>query len=291
MNKKSVISISVTLILSVLFAVITNSIINKEDKIEASTSANDTSIVETTSEDKIESATEQKTESTTESTTEPITEKETQSTTEKPSEVVPKPNIPQAPFTTAPEGYFKKTLFIGDSRTVGLSEYGGIDDATFFASVGLSVYKIDEEIVSVANVGKVTLSELLKNKEFDSIYIMLGINEIGYNQKTTVKKYADLIDSIRKEQPNAIIYIEANIHVAKSLSDESDVYTNNNIDKLNYALSSLADNKTIFYIDVNEIFDDGHGNLDSKYTFDNTHLYGKYYKNWAEWLSNNVIIK
>ena len=33
-------------------------------------------------------------------------------------------------------------LFIGDSRTVGLMEYAGIDDADYFCTVGMSVYNI-----------------------------------------------------------------------------------------------------------------------------------------------------
>ena len=72
-------------------------------------------------------------------------------------------------------------LFIGDSRTVGLSEYSQIDGADFFANVGMSVYNIHDKTVSVPTVGKVTLTQLLKNKKYDKIYVMLGINEIGYN--------------------------------------------------------------------------------------------------------------
>ena len=34
------------------------------------------------------------------------------------------------------------TLFIGDSRTVGLMEYSGIENAEYFCSVGMNVYKI-----------------------------------------------------------------------------------------------------------------------------------------------------
>ena len=57
-------------------------------------------------------------------------------------------------------------LFIGDSRTVGLMEYAGIDGADYFCAVGMSVYNIHEKPVSVPNVGKVTLTELLNSKKY-----------------------------------------------------------------------------------------------------------------------------
>ena len=40
----------------------------------------------------------------------------------------------------------KDTLFIGDSRTVGLYEYGGLEQtADFCATTGLTVYKLFQE--------------------------------------------------------------------------------------------------------------------------------------------------
>ncbi len=201
-----------------------------------------------------------------------------------------RPLKPIPEFVPAPEGYFKKALFIGDSRTVGLQDYGGLDEATFFASVGLSVFKIDDEIVSVDGQ-KMSLNELLSSRQYDSIYLMIGINELGYDYKSCIKKYNELVEKIREKQPDAIIYLEANLHVSKSKSDSSDIYNNKNIDRLNSNIKDIADNRTIYYLNVNEIFDDANGNLDTKYTYDNSHLLGKYYQTWVEWLGQRVIIK
>lgn len=43
----------------------------------------------------------------------------------------------------------ENALFIGDSRTVGLAEYAQMDDAHFFAAVGMTVYGVDTANVSV----------------------------------------------------------------------------------------------------------------------------------------------
>lgn len=177
------------------------------------------------------------------------------------------------------------SLFIGDSRTVGLMEYSAIENADFFCNVGMSVYNIQKNTVAVPTVGKVTLTELLNNKKYDRIYIMLGINEVGYKFETTVKKYSELIGFIKEKQQNAIIIIQANLHVTKSRSDSDKVVTNSAIDGLNSQLSKLANNKDVFYIDANPVFDDESGNLASDKTGDSAHLYAKYYKSWGDWIT------
>lgn len=190
---------------------------------------------------------------------------------------------------TVGKEYFDDALFIGDSRTVGISEYGDLNNATFFANTGMSVYNVFEKNVSVPQVGKLKLEQLLTYKKFGKIYIMLGINELGYNQEKTLKKYKDLLKFVQEKQSNAIIYIEANLHVAAERSNKDKTINNININKINNEISKLADNEKIFFIDVNEKFDDENGNLSSNYTQDNVHIYAKYYKEWSDWLSQNAV--
>lgn len=190
---------------------------------------------------------------------------------------------------TVGKEYFDDALFIGDSRTVGISEYGDLNNATFFANTGMSVYNVFEKNISVPQVGKLKLEQLLTYKKFGKIYIMLGINELGYNQEKTLKKYKDLLKFVQEKQSNAIIYIEANLHVAAERSNKDKTINNININKINNEISKLADNEKIFFIDVNEKFDDENGNLSSNYTQDNVHIYAKYYKEWSDWLSQNAV--
>ena len=190
---------------------------------------------------------------------------------------------------TVGKEYFDDALFIGDSRTVGISEYGDLNNAIFFANTGMSVYNVFEKNVSVPQVGKLKLEQLLTYKKFGKIYIMLGINELGYNQEKTLKKYKDLLKFLQEKQSNAIIYIEANLHVTAERSNKDKTINNININKINNEISQLADNEKIFFIDVNEKFDDENGNLSSNYTQDNVHIYAKYYKEWSDWLSQNAV--
>ena len=175
-------------------------------------------------------------------------------------------------------------LFIGDSRTVGLMEYAGIDGADYFCTVGMSVYNIHKKPVSVPNVGKVTLTELLNSKKYGKIYIMLGINEVGYKISSTVEKYSELIEFVKGKQSDAVIFIQANLHVTKSRSDSDKVVNNTAINVLNAELAKLADGKSKFYLDANILFDDKTGALSSDKSEDSTHLYAKYYSEWGKWI-------
>lgn len=194
-------------------------------------------------------------------------------------------------FTEVGMEYFADALLIGDSRTVGLSEYGGLTGADFFASIGMSVFNVNEETVSVPGTGKVLLADLLAAKQYGKIYVMLGINEIGYPFEQITEQYEKLVKQIQSAQPEAILYVCANLHVAASRSDADPVYNNANLNRLNQAIAAWADQKQVFYIDVNECFDDASGNLDAQYTSDASHVLGKYYKVWAEWLCTKGIQK
>ena len=187
-------------------------------------------------------------------------------------------------FTTVTKEYFDTALFIGDSRTVGLREYGDLDNADYFADVGMSVFSAFSTKVSIPGVGGTGLENLLGTIVYEKIYIMLGINELGYDYDTVVTKYAEVVGKIRDLAPDAIIFVCANLHVSEGRSSKDSIFNNPNIDKLNGDISRLADGETIFDLDINPVFDDGCGNLSSECTGDGTHLYAKYYKPWSDWL-------
>lgn len=205
---------------------------------------------------------------------------------------IPPSASPGTKFTKVPAEYFDDALFIGDSRTVGLKEYGSaIKNATFFASTGMDIYQIYSVKINVGKLGKTDLMSLLKNNNYSKVYIMLGINELGYTFNNTIKKYSELIDIIRATQPGVIIYVAANMHVSASRSASDNIFNNTNINNFNNMLVKLAENKNAYYLDVNPLFDDADGNLRADYTHDNTHVLGKHYKTWADWITENAIAK
>lgn len=192
---------------------------------------------------------------------------------------------------TADISYFDDALFIGDSRTVGLYEYGGLGNAEVFADSGMSIYKVFSEEFALRNGETVTLNEALSTKDFGKIYIMLGINELGYDFEQTVERFSEAIDTLLTTQPQAYIFIQANLHITKEKSEKSEYFTNSNIDRYNEAISKLADNEQIFYLDVNPLYDDEQGCLSKEFTADHAHIKGKHYTEWVDFILQNAVRK
>lgn len=206
------------------------------------------------------------------------------------SQELPAVQEPQPPqYTQVEESYFQDALFIGDSRTVGLSLHGDLGEADVFADEGLTVFRLFGAKVEFPE-GKKTLEELLTEKQYGKIYIMLGINELGYRMERSVEKYKEMLDTIRGYQPKALIFLQANLHVTKDFSQKDQTFTNPKIDEINTAIAQMADGWTCFYLDANELFDDGEGNLDSNYASDELHIQVKYYPLWVQWLLGKGIL-
>lgn len=194
-------------------------------------------------------------------------------------------------FKEVDDSYFDDALFIGDSRTVGLESYGDLGKAKFFCKVSLSTAGIRSASASVKGYGNVTLAQLFKKASFGKVYIMLGINEVASKLETTGGRYKELVDWIKEQQPDAVIYVMANMLVTESRSNKN-IYGVNNarLRALNERQAENADNERVFYIDCNEYFGDGKGNLAPMYSGDGVHPYGKYYKTWGQWIKEHVAV-
>ena len=193
-------------------------------------------------------------------------------------------------FVTVDESYFDDAAFIGDSRTVGLHDYGGLDGADFFATVGMDVYHLWTDKFCEVNGEKVTLEDALCAKQYGKVYFQIGINEMGRGTiDTFMREYEDTVKKIQQLQPDAIIYVQGIMKVTKEKSDSDPIFNNEGITARNERIAALADGKKIFYIDVNEVVCDENGGLKESLTFDNLHLYGSKYDIWVDFLKSKGI--
>lgn len=180
--------------------------------------------------------------------------------------------------------YFEDTLFIGDSRTAGLRQFGYFETADFFATPGLSVYSIPQTKVEVGDLGKIKLEDLLAQREYTKIYVMLGMNELGYRFPQNVEKYRNFIEDLQDWEPCATLYLCANLHVTSTRSNNDKFFNNENINKMNLEIQTLAEDKELVFLDINELFDDENGDLDKKIASDDSHVTVENYIVWCDWL-------
>ncbi len=193
---------------------------------------------------------------------------------------------PEGVFTSINQSYFDDALFIGDSRTICLQAYGGWNNATYYTSQGVSVWKILEEKIAPLDDGSMgTIEQALTQKQFRKIYIMLGVNELATGSHDSfLGQYKLVVDRITALQPDAIVFVQAIVHVSREKSDKEKFINNFNINERNKKLATLADNKKIFFIDANKVLDDETGALTKQYTFDGVHLTAKYLPIWKNFL-------
>lgn len=196
------------------------------------------------------------------------------------------------PYTKENTSYFKDAIFIGDSRTLGISDYAGLDEADFYCDSGMTVLKLlDAGGVTYQKTGKKEdLNQVLQQKQYGKIYIMLGMNDLGYgNTDMYLERYRNIVNQFREWQPNAIIYIMANLHVSKEKNNPETEFNNININDKNAASASLANGVDIFYLDANPLFTDSEGFLNSELSFDGVHLYAQHYDVWREFLLEHAV--
>lgn len=186
--------------------------------------------------------------------------------------------------------YFEGALFIGDSRIEGFSMLSGIKNAKFYADKGLNIGQMDnKEFVKIDGV-KYTVYQALEKESYDKIYIKLGVNELGWvHYEKYITHYENLIDQIKKTQPDATIYVMEVIQVTKSKSQGNDVYTKANVDKINKMLVDMVAKKGVNYLQVNEVLTDAEGYLMADAANDGVHLKQEYCKKWLEYIKTHTV--
>lgn len=215
-------------------------------------------------------------------------------TTEEPQPTETSEELPkEVVYHTVDDSYFDDAVFIGDSRTVGMYEYGGLEEtSTFYASTGLTIYKMfDSKIVAVpGQKKKITVEEALSEKQFAKIYLMIGINEMGTGTvESFMKAYGEAVQHLQQLQPDAVIYLQAIMKVTTERSGQGDYITNEGIEARNEEIAKLADDEKIYYLDVNPLICDETGGMVASYTYDGVHLKAQYIPIWLDFLKEHAV--
>lgn len=179
--------------------------------------------------------------------------------------------------------------FIGDSRTQGFIMYNGLKEVEDYSYIGLMVdTAITKEFIKTNDGNKITLLQDMKNKKIDRVYIMLGVNELGWSYPQVFKtKYKELIDEIRKVKPECNIYVQSIIPMTKSKSDSDKIYNNKNVAKFNKLVEEVAEEKNVTYLDVKSVLVNKDGCLPEEASPDGVHIDKSYCEKWLDYLKNN----
>lgn len=188
------------------------------------------------------------------------------------------------------DSYFDKVVFVGDSRTQGFVLYSGLTNLTAYADRGLTVESAATKEIVPGENGKHTVLDALKlNEDCQAVYMMFGINELGWTYSNVfVEKYAALVDAVRENHPSVEIYLQSILPVSAEKS-ASDKYINNSrIQEYNDLIRQLAADKQVYYLDLYSVFADESGALPGDAASDGVHLKKAYCEKWLDYLRNHV---
>lgn len=196
-------------------------------------------------------------------------------------------SVPEAP--PVDDSWFQDAAFLGDSRTEGLLYYTTIRPAGAFAYRGLNSQTIRTKAFVKVHGKKETALEALKEGHFSKVYLMLGVNELGWwSPEQFSREYGELIDLVRAAQPDAQLYLQTLIPITAAKSAEG-VFTNLHLQAFNQVIRALGQEKQVYVVDVWSAFADAQGVLPAKQSSDGIHLYPRDYDQWLSYLKTHTV--
>lgn len=186
--------------------------------------------------------------------------------------------------------YFEDAVFLGDSRTEGFYLYSGLKTGQYLYSVGATVESVFSKPAWKETDGKVPLLDALADTECGKIYLMLGVNELGWTKiENFHDQYARVIDRIREDHPNAEIVLQSILPVS-AMQEAKGTYVNNErIGEYNQIIASLAAEKDCHYMNVAEAVTGADGCLPSYWNFDGIHLNPDGCRVWLHYLRTHSV--
>lgn len=198
------------------------------------------------------------------------------------------PIVPESDIVL--DDYFNDAVFIGDSRTEGFIISNSLSNAKSLTVKGLMVDTAFTRPAINMNGEKLTVMKALSKIKFKKVYIMLGINELGWAyEEVFIKKYAELIDYVKGLNSEAQIYIQSIIPVSYEKSSSDKIYNNKNINNFNKLILKMTKEKQVYYVNVEECLKDDEGNLPVGASTDGIHLKKEYSEKWYEYLKTHTV--
>lgn len=186
--------------------------------------------------------------------------------------------------------YFEDAVFLGDSRTEGFYLYSGLKTGQYLYAVGATVESVFSKPAWKEPTGKVPLLDALADTECGKIYLMLGVNELGWTKMENFHdQYARVIDRIREDHPNAEIVLQSILPVSAKQEAKGTYVNNERIGEYNKVIADLAAEKDCHYMNVAEAVTGADGCLPSYWNFDGIHLNPDGCRVWLHYLRTHSV--
>ena len=209
--------------------------------------------------------------------------------TPKPSYDYSKP-VPQA--GAKDNSWFRDAAFVGDSRMEGVMNYADFEYASNFSHVGLNVADVFTKPYIETESGSVTVADALHNDlKYGKVYVMLGINELGwYNLDKFVEYYGNIVDLLRETHPEAEIYIISILPVGAKAAKSSDMLNNDRVRMFNERIQGMCADKQVYFVNGFEALA-SNGSLPDDASPDGIHMQPSYCHKLTDYLLTHTVSK
>ena len=169
---------------------------------------------------------------------------------------------------------FQNALFIGDSFTLALDNYGYLENNEFLAGIGYTSYD---------HVNYTYFPEDLNPKR---IFILLGINDLvqGYSPDEFIENYRELLHVSKEIYPDAKIYVQSIAPVTASFEYIYEDRGNDQINEFNQMLKKLCQKERIVMLNPWNAAKEESGALAENLSSDGLHLNDQGHLLWLEQL-------
>lgn len=205
-----------------------------------------------------------------------------------PAEETPVGPVPAS--EPAEDTYFDGAVFLGDSRTEGFYLYSGLKHGQYLYAVGATVESVFSKPVWGEGTQKISLLDALAALECSKVYLMLGVNELGWTKiENFHDQYAKVIDRIREDHPDVEIALQSILPVSARQEAKKTYVNNQRIAEYNEVIAALAVEKDCAFVNVAEAVTDGDGCLPADLNFDGIHLNPAGCRIWLDYLRTHTL--
>lgn len=167
---------------------------------------------------------------------------------------------------------FESVVFMGDSQAEPLSLYGFLEPTSVVAKKGRNIISAMDDIPSVVKLNP------------KKVVLLYGVNDLLLfkTAEDFILKYERLITKLKKQLPNAEIYVNCVYRVQDFASEKKPLFKRS--DDFNKSLEILCKKLSVTYIDSNSLI----SNNSEYYAPDGIHFFSAYYYPWLEFMQKQL---
>lgn len=177
----------------------------------------------------------------------------------------------------ADASYLNDIVFISNTQMSGMADYGMIQRSKMYLNDNLSISNL--------NYDELALDEF--TAESKDIYIMLGMNDLDTEDTESLfKELGKFIDKVNADGSKTV-YLVSLLPVTGKYETEN--ITNAKIDAFNSELLKYANEKNVYYLDINTMFVGNDGKMpESKAENDGYRLKKTSYEEIGEYILTHI---